>query len=114
MATEPKKIKMPQLIRQRPQLGAVISKLNRSNKEQEIKPERLNIPQVGKSIQDRIKNNDDIMQLFPDIEVCVRIVVSSILSPNDMNGNNLTYAPPEIRLPANVKQTITSTIEDYI
>lgn len=114
MATEPKRIKMPQLIRQRPQLGAIISKLNRSNKEQKIKPERLNIPQVGKSIQDRIKNNEDIMQLFPDIEVCIRIVVSSILSPNDMNGNNLTYTPPDIRLPSGVKQTITSTIQDYI
>lgn len=114
MATEPKRLKITQMVRQKPQLGAYLSKLNRSNKEASHKPERLNIPQVGKSIQDRIKNNDDIMQLFPDIEVCIRIVVSSILSPNDMTGNNLTYNPPDIRLPANVKQTLISTIQDYI
>lgn len=114
MATEPKKLKITQMVRQKPQLGAYLSKLNRSNKEVPHKPERLNIPQVGKSIQDRIKNNDDIMQLFPDIEVCIRIVVSSILSPNDMTGNNLTYLPPDIRLPANVKQTLITTIQDYI
>ena len=114
MATEPKRLKITQMVRQKPQLGAYLSKLNRSNKEVPHKPERLNIPQVGKSIQDRIKNNDDIMQLFPDIEVCIRIVVSSILSPNDMTGNNITYNPPDIRLPSNVKQTLISTIQDYI
>lgn len=104
------KYKLPTLTMKRPYTAATVSKLNANDKKEKINPLTLNTEQVSKSILSNIKNNDSIMELFPDIELCVRILVSSILSPNDISVTNLNIVSPEIKLPVNIK----SQIEDLI
>lgn len=114
MATNKAKYKIPQLIRERPIAAAVMSKVTTEKNKRKYSLSDLNVHEIAKSTTDKIRSNEDILQLFPDIEICIRILVSSILSPNDMVGNTLTYDAPNLTLPLNVKQTITNTIKEYI
>lgn len=114
MATNKAKYKIPQLIRERPIAAAVMSKVTTEKNKRKYSLNDLNVHEIAKSTTDKIRSNEDILQLFPDIEICIRILVSSILSPNDMVGNTLTYDAPNLTLPLNVKQTITNTIKEYI
>lgn len=106
--------KTPTIVRNNPIAAATISKLNKSKKEPDTNPVNANIPDVSMSIRDRIKNNENIVQLFPDIELSIQILTSSILSPNDMLTTNLLYTPPEIKLPVDVKANIMDTIKRHI
>lgn len=114
MATNKAKHKIPAIVRERPVAAAVVSKVTTEQNRVKYSLSNLNIQEIAKSTTDKIQKNEDILQLFPDIEICIRILVSSILSPNDMIGNTLTYDAPNLTLPLNVKQTITNTIKEYI
>lgn len=108
------KIKVPDLVKQKTEASAVISKMNFDKQNIPIDPAKLNLENVSESIRNRINNNDDILELFPDIEICIRILVSSIISPNDLTKNNLVYNSPNIRIPIPVKTQITELIKEYI
>lgn len=112
MATN--KYKLPTLVMKRPNTAATVSKLNVDSKKELINPLNLNTEQVSKSILSNIKNNDSIMELFPDIELCVRILVSSILSPNDISITNLNVISPDIKLPVNIKTQIEDLITVHV
>lgn len=114
MATNKAKYKIPQIVRERPVAAAVMSKVTTEQSKRKYSLNDLNVQEIAKATTDKIRNNEDILKLFPDIEICIRILVSSILSPNDMIGNTLTYDAPNLTLPLNVKQTITNTIKEYI
>lgn len=108
------KYKLPTLVMKRPNTVATVSKLNADDKKERINPLNLNTEQVSDSIKSNIKNNDSIMELFPDIELCVRILVSSILSPNDISVTNLNITSPEIKLPVNIKAQIEDLITVHV
>lgn len=109
-----KNIKLPGELRKQPIASSVISKLNSDKRSNKRSPLDYNIPEIVKFTHDKIKNNDDIMELFPDTELAIRILVSSILSPNDMLGCKINYESPDIRIPVGTKRTITNAISDYI
>lgn len=69
---------------------------------------------ISKSTSDRIKSNDDIVDLFPDIEMCVRVLVSSIAAPNDMLKFGLNYEINDLSIPVEVKNNIISVITEYL
>lgn len=73
-----------------------------------------NIVEVNKS---RMDDAENILQLFPDIELCIQIIVSSVLSPKDMVQANLLYKNSELILPeditASLNQIVKSHIEGY-
>lgn len=106
--------KTPTIVRNNPIAAATISKLNKSKKEPSSNPVSANIPEVSMSIRDRIKNNENIVQLFPDVELSIQILTSSILSPNDMLTTNLLYSAPDIKLPVDVKANMVDTIKRHI
>lgn len=62
----------------------------------------------------RISSSEDILALFPDANLAIDIIVSCILSPNDMTTVNLTYNFPELPIPDITKQKITNHVKDYI
>lgn len=48
----------------------------------------------------RMEDNQNTMQLFPDIELAEQIVISSILAPKDMGSSELIYKLTDNRFPA--------------
>jgi len=62
----------------------------------------------------KTSSNDDILDLFPDIRLAMEIVVSSIISPNEMLDPSLNYRIKEDLLPLNISSIITTRIKDYI
>lgn len=111
------KITPRNLVRTLPESSSVISKLlssdnpNQQKKTQTILP-RLNV--LSNSIKDKISRNQDIETIFPDVGICVSIITSSILCPNDMITTNLVYESPEINIPDTVRSAITDVIQTHI
>lgn len=114
MANPYSKIKIPDLVSKKPIISSILSKGNYQKTDVNRSILNYNIPDIFKSTSGKIRNNDDILELFPDVELSIRILVSSILSPNDMLSNAINYLGPDIRLPIGVKQSILSAITDYI
>lgn len=111
------KFKVANLVKKQPESAAIISKINIDKNKTSNKYRILNnigLNNITRDTNNRIKNNEDILQLFPDMELAIRILVSSILSPNDMISNKLSFNSPNIKITGNVKQAITKTIEEYI
>lgn len=115
MATAKKSINIPSIVKNFPQSASVISKLLKPEATVQYNPAELNFKDITTSIKDKISNNDDIVMLFPDIELAIQILVSSVLAPNDMVNVVLQYeAPEKIVLPTNVKQQLLDTLERYM
>lgn len=115
--------KMPQLINKNKNLAALVSKLKKEDgkdgknrdvnaKEREVNPN--NLPAISESIKDKILNNETIVKLFPDIELSIQILTSSILAPNDMGATNLIYENKDTKVPTEIKIGILETIKNYI
>jgi len=86
----------------------------KSNKPSNVTLNSLGLPDVATSVSERLKNNDDIVALFPDVELSIQILSSSILSPNDMSTTSLIYTPPEIEIPSEINNVILNTIKTYM
>lgn len=110
------KVNIPKLIRDQPLVGATISKMNRDDKAGKISLQSLTnrVDAVSNNINDKIKNNESILELFPDIELAIQILVSSVISPNDLITTNSIYYGPELLLPPEISSSITETVRKYI
>lgn len=109
------KIDIPKLVREQPGNAAIFSKINTDKNMKFDKTKVLsNIPTISQDIRTRLEDNEDILKLFPDTELAMQILTSSVISPNDMITTSLIYKSPDIKLPLDVKQTILDTIERHI
>ena len=72
-------IKIPSLIRNNPVTAAILSKLNKDQTIQQIRPIDSNAQAIAMSVNEKIRSNDDIVQLFPDVELSIQILTSSII-----------------------------------
>ena len=109
--------KPPRIVSENNAAAAILSKMNsdQSNANNNVFDiANWNIPEVSVSISEKIKNNDNIVELFPDTELSIQILVSSIISPNDLLTTKINFNSPDIKLPTEIKQTITSTIKTYV
>lgn len=90
------------LVKSQPEIAAAISKLIKPidptgfNFSSKLKDSYNDINQgqiqaISDSIMNRKKDNESILQLFPDIELAIQILVSSILSPKDMVKTEIIY-----------------------
>ena len=114
MATNNNGLKVPNITNQYPQSASVISKLIKSDTAIKYNPADISFKDINMSIKEKIASNDDILDLFPDVELAIQILTSSILAPNDMINIALQYEPPAISLPSDIKQTILDTIRQYM
>ena len=80
--------------------AAVISKLvtNQSGRDFNIDSDQssnqintASIKYLAHTILDNKRGSANMMELFPDIEIAIQILVSSILSPKDMTNTDLIY-----------------------
>lgn len=56
---------------------------------------------------------DNVMKLFPDLELAAQILISSILSPKDMAEIKLTFSAADTVASSTVTQALCSEIEGY-
>jgi len=108
--------KIPKYIMKNAEAEAVFSKLTQPGKSSgyNMGNNASNISDIGNSVLDRIKNNEDITQLFPDVELSIQILTSSILAPNDMLESKLRYVKPELNIPIDINNTILNEIETFM
>lgn len=64
--------------------------------------------------KDRMNDADNILSLFPDIELCVQIIISSVLSPKDMVQANLLYKSSEAVLPEDITSALNEIVKTHI
>ena len=112
-----------ELIRTNPAAAAAISKAVRSHLQTGFNVNKketyygLNQSKF-KSISDtqrvRLNENENILDLFPDILLAEQIIVSSILSPKDMFTGNLIYQTKDIIIPSTVQMKINDVIKSHL
>ena len=107
------------LVRDNPETAAVISKLIRSkdpvrfdknNENSFYNLDQSKLQDISATVQDRISDTENMMQLFPDLELAAQIMISSILSPKDMVNTEVIYTLKDNILPA----VLTAKIVDII
>ena len=108
------KAKLPNLVRTDPIAASIISKLIKDDTAISSNQTLTNIPSISMFTYEKIQSNDDVAQLFPDVELCIQILTSCILSPNDMMTVKLNYQAPDIKLPTDLKTSLIDKIEKYI
>lgn len=108
-------LKVEDLVNNYPLSSAVISKLVTNDTiKKNVDYSKINYSSVSNSIIEKIRNNDDIIKLFPDTELAMQIVVTSIISPNDLTNTSIKLEVPDIPLPSTIKSQIVDVITDYI
>ena len=106
---------VPNLLSKRASVATAITKANTTRKTD--KPVELgydNISKITKSITDKLASNDEILHLFPDVELAIQILVASILSPNNLVESKLSYHTENLDIPNNIDNNILSIISSYI
>ena len=114
------------LVRSSPITAAAISKLvvnnnnpiksfdNKGNRDI-APPNQTAFQSISKGIVDKTADAENSMQLFPDLELSAQILISSIISPKDMMGGDVTYALPDTALAAKtgIAGTLMGIISSY-
>ena len=106
---------VPNLLSKRASVATAITKANTTRKTD--KPVELgydNISKITKSITDKLASNDEILHLFPDVELAIQILVASILSPNNLVETKLSYHTDNLDIPNNIDNNNLSIISGYI
>lgn len=108
--------KLPKLVKSQPTNYAILSKLITENNIKSNPSLLTNqLPKITDEIKEKIKHNDDILDLFPDIELCIEIMTASILAPNDYISSAINFRSPDnIKLPESIKSTLIKIIEDEL
>lgn len=106
--------RVPEFVKKQPIASSIISKLNRDVTKNFTSPLDGNLPSIGLGTYQKIRNNEDIITMSPDIELAIQIVTSSIISPNNSLQNNLNYIAPNIKIPGALKQTILDRIKEQM
>lgn len=76
---------------------------------------RAMLETMASQIETNRNNNRNIMKLFPDIELCVQILVSSILSPKKMTDVALIYRlKKDFDFPPTVAASLLTLLQTYI
>lgn len=105
---------VPQFVKDNPIASSIISKLNRDVTKVNTNPLDGNLPEINLGTYQKIRNNEDIIKMSPDIELAIQIVTSSIISPNNNLQSNLNYVAPDIRIPGAIKQTLLDRIKQQM
>ena len=107
------KFSIPDIMKTSSAAAATISKLNTSKKSA-YDISKVKTDDISNSIKQRIKNNEDIVELFPDVELSMQILTSSVLAPSNMIDVNLLYLPPALKMPSDIKASAINMIKEYI
>lgn len=111
-----------QLVKSNPEAAAVISKLSKprdpsefdlKNKQSYYNLNQSQVQAISDNIKGRVNDNKNILQLFPDIELAIQILISSILSPKDMVSTEIIYKAKDTLLPAELTLKLNDIIASH-
>lgn len=117
-----KKLAVSKIIESNPQALPIIPKLVADGK-MSFKNTDIDKMQINRGILETIhnqlstnrQNNSNIVKLFPDIEMSIQILVSSILSPKKMTDIQLLYKfSGKFNLAPTVASSVISLVKEYI
>lgn len=101
-----------------PETAAIISKLVRpivdqNNKSPTVTAEasQNSLNKISSVIQSKTNDTEDMMLLFPDLELSAQILVSSIISPKDMMNTEIIYSLKESHLPSNITANLLDILK---
>jgi hypothetical protein len=110
-------------VRKDPGMAAVVSKVVRDGRRQQtygedgqMKSELPNVAELhgmSNTIARNVRDSQTITQLLPDLEMCVQIITSTVLSPKDMLTTELNYGFPEGFLNPDVNAAILAVVKGY-
>ena len=118
-----KKVQAVGLVKHDPETAALISKLvmpnmaedfNVKKDSQHYNLDRSQLKAISDSSIERVRDNKNITELFPDIELAIQILVSSILSPKDMVNTDIIYNNTEALFPAELTNNLNTIIKDEL
>lgn len=72
------------------------------------------VDQISRTVASRVRDNENVFKLFPDIEICVQTIIASMLSPKDMSGTNLIYKLENNRFPANLSSKLMEIVREEL
>lgn len=111
------------IVRSNPQVAAILSKLHKSrdpaihnlremNYGSGMTQGRMN--DISASIKQRNIDADNMMQLFPDLELSAQIIISSVLSPKDMVNTSLIYRTRDSVIPHELSMKLCDALKDEL
>lgn len=112
------------LVQSNPEVAALVSKmikpplqrdhfdLNRRNAQDSLNQSQIQA--ISDNTKNRTNDNENIVKLFPDIELAVQILVSSILSPKDMVKSDLIYRAREAIFPSEIIMKMNQVVSTHI
>lgn len=116
-----KKLAVSKIMETNPSAISVIPKLiqdktnNTNTREDNLQLNRSMLESISTQLENNRNNNRNIMKLFPDIELCVQILVSSILSPKKMTDVQLIYKlKKDFKFPPTVAAAMITVIQKYM
>lgn len=104
-------------IEQNPSIQAVFSKLGVENPNTLKDSSNINysnLSSISKYTAKMLETNDDITKIFTDIELPMQILISSIISPNDMVTTKINYDLDSLTLSEDLKTKLIDTISEHI
>lgn len=113
-----------ELVRENPQVAAAISKLvrgqdpvkyfdkNRTNSFYNLDQGQL--AQISASSKERVSDTENMLQLFPDLELAQQILVTCILSPKDMVKSDLIFGLSDSFLPPEITTKLIDELKTYM
>lgn len=123
LANQGKEYPVMTLVREEPELAAVLSKLipNSRNPAQfnsrgDMRTGEPNIFELRNLADETARNISDAettMQLLPENELAARILISCVLSPKDMTSTEVNYTAPDSALPPDISGALIKCLQHY-
>ena len=77
-----------------------------------ITPPNMLVGEVANKTASNINDSENMMQLLPDLELAKQVLISSILSPNDMMSSELSFNSTADDL-GEIKSAMLTVVKDY-
>jgi hypothetical protein len=98
-----KKIPALRLIEDSPATAAILSKLNNVDRETKydgkgnrtiVSPNSSGMSDLSQDVAQKATDNENTLQLFPELEQALRILINSVLAPKDLNNTDIIFSIP--------------------
>jgi hypothetical protein len=110
-------------IAKNPEIAAMISKLHQPLERKNLDPSGENdglqtvypsVSQISRQTMGRVEDSENVFKLFPDIELCAQIIITSIVSPKDMLKTELNFKVETGEWPVNLINKVTEIIREDV
>lgn len=122
LASKGKQYPVMPLVRNEPELAAMLSKLipgreparfSQGGEMQPGEPNVFELRNMSERIGRDITDAETVMQVLPETELAATILISCILSPKDMMTTEVNYSAPEGSLPPDVAAALVDRLGKY-